>query len=89
MAILNGRVVEIIKHLPHPQGDQVVIRHVDNPSLGQEIVQKKDVHFSDQENAVEAKGEADKKAASNREDGVKVSLVEVKENTGEFKGKAP
>lgn len=48
MAQYKGREVEILKDLPHPQGDQVLVRHKEL-SLGQEIVMKKDVTVSEQE----------------------------------------
>lgn len=87
MATYKGREVEIVKDLPHPQGDQVVILHKDL-SLGQEIVQKKDVLINAAEKAVDELKATEAKTATNVENGMKVALVEVKKDTGEFKGQS-
>lgn len=74
MAIYKGREVEIVNMLPHPAGDQVVINHKEL-ALGTEIVLKKDVTLTSEDEVKEAK------EASDKSNDFKIEVEVKKDNT--------
>lgn len=76
MAKYKNRNVRIVEELPHPNGDQCKIEHLDLANLGQEIVSRKDVIVSPEE--LEAIKTSRNPTTSND---FKVELVE-KKHTG-------